>query len=110
MFGMQAAYFGDRIVAVFGDDTDSPAWNGLLLPVVRDVHLELCAEFLGLTPHPVLGKWLFLPALHPEFESQAERIVRLIRRGDQRFGVVAQKKRKSAKRQGVAKAAGRRKR
>ena len=97
MFGLQATYFGERIVAVCGSGADQPEWNGLLLPVDRERHPEICGQFRQLIPHPVLGKWLYLSELDPEFEGLAESLARLIRKGDMRFGVVAEKKRRKPK-------------
>jgi len=36
----------------------------------------------------VLGKWLYLPARHPEFEAVADVVAGLIADGDARIGVV----------------------
>jgi hypothetical protein len=42
----------------------------------------------GLRVHPVLGKWLYLSARHPDFERIADRIACRIADGDPLIGVV----------------------
>jgi len=38
-------------------------------------------------PHPVLGKWLYLPARHDDFERLAVDLANRIARGDPRLGI-----------------------
>src|SRR6476660_9031274 len=65
MFGCLAAYLDDRLVLVLADSEDP--WNGILVPTDRDWHSHLQKEFPELTPHSVLGKWLYLPQTAFEF-------------------------------------------
>ncbi len=48
---------------------------------------ELIAEFPGLQPHPVLGKWLYLPQTEEDFETLATRLAALALARDPRLGV-----------------------
>jgi hypothetical protein len=85
MFGCQAGYLNDRLVLVLADSEDP--WNGVLIPTEREFHASLQKEFLHLKPHPVLGKWLYLPQNTLEFEEIAAKIVEYIQASDPRFGV-----------------------
>jgi hypothetical protein len=62
-------------------------WNGIMACTFREHHASLRAEFPALAPHKVLGKWLYISQLHPEFESVATGLVDLARRRDPRLGV-----------------------
>ena len=72
MFGGLAAYLMERMVMVLaespgetsyrGKDYHFEIWNGIMFPTEQTHHASLIAEFPGLRPHPVLGKWLYLPA------------------------------------------------
>jgi hypothetical protein len=62
-------------------------WNGMMACTFREHHASLRAEFPALAPHRVLGKWLYISQLHPEFESVATGLVELARRRDPRLGV-----------------------
>jgi hypothetical protein len=85
MFGCQAGYLNDKLVLVIADG-DAP-WNGLLIPTEREFHPSLKKEFPDLNPHPVLGKWLYLPQTATDFEEIALRVVESVKAGDSRFGV-----------------------
>ncbi len=69
----------------------------------REHHASLRAEFPALAPHKVLGKWLYIPQLHPEFETVATGLVELARRRDPRLGVETgvRKKRDAATEQAI---------
>jgi hypothetical protein len=62
-------------------------WNGLLVCTSREHHGSLQSQFPALVPHDVLGKWLYLPQSHPEFEMVAPQIVELLLQHDRRLGV-----------------------
>jgi hypothetical protein len=85
MFGCVGCYLGGRLVLVLADRREP--WQGLLLPVERDVHPQLLRSFPQLLVHPVLRKWLYLPERADGFEAVASEIVRRIEFGDDRFGV-----------------------
>ncbi|AKC70678.1 hypothetical protein [Pandoraea oxalativorans] len=97
MFGAQAAYLnGRQCVAVI--DRESP-WDGLLVCTSHEHHASLIAEMPTLRPHPVLGKWLYIPQSEIEFEAVVERVTKLVLAGDSRIGIEPKprKPRKSVK-------------
>ncbi len=97
MFGGLAVYLHGRMMMVImenpgdrsyrGKEYSYEVWNGVLLPMERSSHDSLQREFPELVPHPVLGKWLYLPMSAPAFELHIERIAQLIKLDDFRFGV-----------------------
>ena len=95
MFGCLAAYLYGRLMAVVAD-RDEP-WNGLLVPTSREHHASLIEEFPALASHPVLGKWLYLPSLHEDFEGEASAIVEAMASGDMRLGVEPKEKKRAKK-------------
>ncbi len=92
MFGALAYYIRGMLVLVLSDR--KPPWKGVLLPTERENHGSLIKEFPALAPHPVLGKWLYLPVTTEDFESIAADIVQAISEGDPRFGVEPKPKKK----------------
>ncbi len=123
MFGGLSVYLNGRMVMVImetpGDreykGTTSPfdLWNGVLMPMERSSHESLVREFPDLVPHPVLGKWLYLPMSSPSFEYHIELIARLIEQDDLRFGVYPKPrpargndKKKTAKKKSIVKRPG----
>ncbi len=92
MFGCVGCYYQGKIVAVLADK--EPPWRGFIVPVERDQHAAIIAEFPQLVPHPVLPKWLLLDDEHDDFEDAAECIVNYIREEDPRFGVIPKPKKK----------------
>src|SRR2546422_254969 len=85
MFGCWAYYADDRLVWVSA--AGRPPWHGILVPTAREHHAELRRAVPALRVHPVLGKWLYLPARHPEFEAVADVVAGLIADGGARGGV-----------------------
>ena len=86
MFGAKAVYLDGKIMFCFMAKTEP--WRGILVCTDRSHHAALQAEFLPLTPHPVLPKWLYLPETDNAFERIGARLVALARRRDPRIGVV----------------------
>ena len=85
LFSFDAAYLdGTLYLAV--KDGEEP-WNGMMVCTSRESHAALQAQFPQLKPHKVLGKWLYLSQIHPEFESVASELVELARRRDPRLGI-----------------------
>ncbi|AVF40791.1 hypothetical protein [Pandoraea apista] len=85
MFGADVAYVhGMQCLCVI--DRDAP-WDGLLVCTSHVHHASLIAEMPALRPHPVLGKWLYLPQGEAEFESVAQRLTAHVLAGDPRIGV-----------------------
>ncbi|QMV19531.1 hypothetical protein GOB94_13185 [Granulicella sp. 5B5] len=87
LFSFDAAYLDGKLYVAVNDGEEP--WSGLLVCTSREHHAALLAEFPQLTPHEVLGKWLYLSQAHPEFESVATDIVALVVRRDRRLGVVS---------------------
>ena len=95
MFGTKAVYLDGKMF--FGFCTNAEPWRGILVCTSREHHASLMAEFLGLKPHAVLGKWLYLSERLENFESTAERLIRLAQRRDPGLGIIpAPKKKKRA--------------
>jgi hypothetical protein len=85
MFGAKAVYLGGKLSLCFCH-RDEP-WRGLLICTERSSHSSLLAEFPVLAPHPILPKWLYVPAASPEFDRVATRLVQLARQRDPRLGI-----------------------
>jgi hypothetical protein len=85
MFGTQAAYLFGRLVLVLAGDEEP--WNGLLVCTSREFHSALTDDYPSLRPHPVLGKWLYLPRAHDDFDEAAQGLVLRIVKNDPRIGV-----------------------
>jgi len=85
MFGCEAAYL-DGLLCLVIADRESP-WNGLLVCTSRERHAALAADMPALRPHPILGKWLYIPQDDPEFEGVAYSMQALVLRRDPRVGV-----------------------
>ena len=100
MFGCMAAYVRSRMVMVLAEDPGDrkyrgktypyDIWNGVMLPTEKDYHASLIKEFGALIPHPVLGKWLYLPAADENFETLVRDLADQIAQGDPRFGIEPQ--------------------
>jgi hypothetical protein len=86
MFGAKVAYLDGKLVLCFSAGEEP--WRGVLVCTDRDSHASLIAQFPVLTPHKILGKWLYLPESADAFEGTAERLVALARERDQRIGVL----------------------
>ncbi len=72
MFGALAGYFYGRLVILVGADEEP--WNGLMVPTEREFHASLLEGFSALKSHP-------------EFETIAQRVIKLIKKRDPRIGV-----------------------
>jgi hypothetical protein len=95
MFGCDAAYV-DGLLCLVAADRDKP-WNGLLVCTSQERHAALIEEIPALRPHPVLGKWLYVPQDDPEFEAVAERTTALVLTRDERIGVEPKPRRRGRK-------------
>ena len=49
--------------------------------------MSLQKSLSKINQHPVLKKWLYLPAANKNFEKIAQKIVELIAKGDPRIGI-----------------------
>lgn len=91
MFGGLAAYLFERQMLVLVEPTKSGRWNwhGVLVCTDHKHHQSLQAEFPGLRPHDVLGKWLFIDSAQENFESTMQALAERMAANDPRLGVVA---------------------
>ncbi|MEO6052858.1 MAG: hypothetical protein ABIP97_02495 [Chthoniobacterales bacterium] len=92
MFGAKAVYLDGKMVLCFSKGEEP--WRGMLICMERDQHAALLADFPSLTPHKVLPKWLYLAEARDDFETVAEKIVRLTLRRDPRIGIIPKAKKK----------------
>jgi hypothetical protein len=100
MFGCQGAYLFGRLVLVLAANEEP--WNGLLVCTSREFHSELIGQHPGLKPHPVLGKWLYLPQTNDGFDEIAQKLALQASKNDHRIGVEPRAgKRKRARRRGL---------
>lgn len=86
MFGTKVVYLDGRLVLCF--TAKEEPWRGVLVCTERGCHEPLAAQFPSLVPHPILGKWLYLPESADDFERSAQQLVELARRRDTRIGIV----------------------
>jgi len=85
MFGSQGIYLFGRLVFVLAARAEP--WSGLLICTSHEFHSSLIDEYPSLRPHPVLGKWLYLPQTQNTFEEDALKLVLQALENDPRFGV-----------------------
>jgi len=85
MFGAKAVYLDGKLMFCFAAKEEP--WCGMLVATDQSHHASLIEEIPGLSPHPVLPKWLYLSETLGSFEQKAESLVRLARRRDRRIGV-----------------------
>lgn len=95
MFGCDAAYVGGLLCLVAAD-RNAP-WNGLLVCTSQERHAALIDDMPALRPHPVLGKWLYVPQDDPAFETVARRLTALVLTRDHRIGVEPKPRRRGSK-------------
>lgn len=86
MFGGKAVYLHGRFVLFLAAKAEP--WRGVLVPMEQEHHAAVIADRPALQPHPVLGKWLYLPESADRFESDAPWLVSRIRQRDPRIGFV----------------------
>lgn len=96
-FGAISVFFDQKQVLVLCDspgettwrkkDYGMELWYGVMIPMERENHALLQKDFPKLSPHPFLGKWLFLSARDPDFEETLEKLSELILRKDPRIGI-----------------------
>ncbi|KAA1007686.1 hypothetical protein FVF58_23490 [Paraburkholderia panacisoli] len=95
MFGCDAAYV-EGLLWLVAADREAP-WNGLLVCTSQERHAALIDDMPALRPHPVLGKWLYVPQDDPAFETVAERLTALVLARDSRVGVEPKPRRRGRK-------------
>jgi hypothetical protein len=89
MFGGLAAYLFERQMLVLVEPTKTGRWkwHGVLICTEREHQPSIRAEFPALTPHDVLGKWLFVDSTHRDFESVMQGVAGRMAGNDPRFGI-----------------------
>lgn len=112
MFGGLAVYFDSRMVLVLTESPGDTAWagkkysfdlwNGALVCTDYAFQDSLKADFNALTEHPVLKKWLYLPAVAGDFEEQLQKIIERIKHKDSRIGVAPSVRKKPRKKRAQA--------
>lgn len=95
------SWFGGRSIMLRGCHqlfltTQGEPWQGVLVCTFHENHASLRTEFPSLAPHPVLGKWLYLPETCETFEADARRLVQLAKARDPRLGIPPSPKKKRA--------------
>ncbi|WP_144109506.1 hypothetical protein [Paraburkholderia sp. BCC1886] len=95
MFGCDAAYL-DGLLCLIAADRGAP-WDGLLICTSRDRHAALIDDMPALRPHPVLGKWLYVPQDDPAFETIVHDMTALVLARDERVGVEPKPRRRGSK-------------
>jgi hypothetical protein len=103
MFGGLSFYQRRRMLLVLmqfpGDrrwkdrEFDFDLWDGTLFPTDRKHHESLKKSFPQLIPHPVLGKWLYLPRASKSYPKVLKKIAPQVLK-DQRFGTKVKPKTK----------------
>ena len=83
----EQAYWGLRAMKTVALADGAPPWNGVLVATDRRHHAALRACVPALCVHPVLGKWLYLPAAANDFEPAARLLAELALSDDPRLGV-----------------------
>ncbi len=102
MFGGFAYYIEEKLILVIfesygnkehrGQKFNFEIWNGCMFPVEKDLHSEVLKVFPFFINHPVLPKWLYLPAESENFENNVELIIKEIRRKNFWFGTFPKQK------------------
>lgn len=86
MFGTKTVYLEGRLVLCLADKGEP--WRGVLVPMEREHHDAVIADFPALAPHPILPEWLYLPETADSFETDAQSLVRRIKQRDLRIGII----------------------
>ncbi len=93
------SWFGGRTIMTNGMHrlfltTQGEPWQGVLVCTFHEHQESLRAELPSLQPHPVLGKWLYLPETADTFERDARKLVKLVKARDPRIGVAPSPRKK----------------
>lgn len=107
MFGGFAYYIDEKLMLLMfesegnktyqGQKFDFEIWNGCMFPVEKERQAEVLEVFPFLFPHPVLGKWLYIPMETEDFDSNVQSVLREIRRKNELFGTIPKAKGSKAK-------------
>lgn len=106
-FGGLAIYFDGKLVSCLMEDAKTktyknkkskfPIWNGTLIPTELVYQQALLDKIPGARQHPVLKKWLYLPATDSHFEDSSQLLTELILKKDFRIGILPNIKRPKKK-------------
>jgi hypothetical protein len=107
MFGGFAYYAAEKLMLLMfeslgntsyhGEKYDFEIWNGCMFPVEKDLQPQVLKSYPYLISHPVLPKWLYLPAEAEDFEGLVQPLLREIRRKSELFGTIPNSKKTSKK-------------
>lgn len=102
MFGGFAYYIEEKLVLVMfetygnkihrGKKFEFEIWNGCMFPVEKELHSEVLKAFPFLINHPILPKWLYLPAESEDFENNADLLIKELRKRNIWFGTFPKQK------------------
>jgi hypothetical protein len=81
-----------------GKEFDFELWNGAMFPAEKEHHPEILRLYPFLRNHPILPKWLYVPAGGDDFENDVEALLRELRRRNPLFGSIP--KARSSKKKG----------
>ena len=95
MFGCLACYLHGKLMLVLADSEDP--WSGVLVVTDRSQHPALQSSFPHLIAHPVLCKWLYIPAANEHFEKTVTDIVQRCLEDDARIGILPKEKKRKKK-------------
>lgn len=99
MFGCTAVYADEKIVLILREKETETQDNGIWIATTRDHHESLKKEFPSMRSIEIFAGdgptgWQNLPADADDFEAAAERVCRLILRGDPRVGKIPERAKK----------------
>lgn len=113
MFGGMALYGHGKMLFCIMEDPDQnfykdkkfpyPIWNGVLIPTHREYHDEFLKISKEFVPHPVLGKWMYIPQTLENFEELTVKLVLLALKNSDMIGIFPKPKKKAAKKKKAVK-------
>lgn len=98
MFGCLAIYVGEKIVLILRDKKPAEYDNGIWIATTQEHHASLKEDFPTMRSIRVFGPgvtgWQNLPVTSDDFERDARKLCRFVRKGDERIGKVPAGKKK----------------
>ena len=105
MFGCLALYLDEKIVLILREKEDATDDNGVWIATTSEHHASLKKELPSMRSIGLFGPgqtgWQNLPAEDARFETDVERVIRLVLKRDPRVGKVPARKRKKNKTRSV---------
>jgi hypothetical protein len=97
MFGGLAAYVHGRMMMVLVEPakTGRWKWHGVLICTEFEHQGAIIYEFPALAPHDILKKWLYIDSRQDDFEPTMQRVAEAMARGDARFGIRPQARKRA---------------